>query len=334
MRIPKSLSYSSMSLYEKDKEEFFIRYLADKPAPRLPQEAPASVGASFDAHVKSALHEALFGAGTDPKFTFQTIFESQVEPQNRDVALEAGKHVLECYRLTGAYDELLKLLQQSVEPPRFEFKVEGLIAGAPFLGKPDCRFVLDLGNGRIPCILDWKVKGYCSKYGASPSKGYMLCRDGYKAEKPSRSHGKEHDNYLAMNFRGITINSGYMEYCSDEYADQLCLYAWLLGEKPGDENIVLMIDEIVAKFMGVGVKPLLRVANHRARVKADYQAKLLERVAACWQAITSGHLFPDMSLEDSQSRCATLENMAVSLISDGGVLDNYFNECTRPQFKH
>ena len=54
MRTPKSLSYSSMSLYEKDKEEFFIRYLADKPAPRLPQEAPASVGASFDAHVKSA----------------------------------------------------------------------------------------------------------------------------------------------------------------------------------------------------------------------------------------------------------------------------------------
>ena len=137
-----------------------------------------------------------------------------------------------------------------------------------------------------------------------------------------------------MDFRGLTINSGYMEYCSDEYADQLCLYGWLLGEKPGDENVVLMIDEIVAKFMGVGVKPLLRVANHRARVKADYQAKLLERVAACWQAITSGHVFPDMSLEDSQARCATLENMAVGLISDGGVLDNYFNECTRPQFKH
>ena len=189
MRIPKSLSYSSMSLYEKDKDEFFIRYLADKPAPRLPQEAPASVGASFDARVKSALHEALFGAGADPKFAFQAIFESQVEPHNRDFALEAGRHVLECYKLTGAYDELLKLLQQSVEPPRFEFKVEGLIAGAPFLGKPDCRFVLDLGQGRIPCIYDWKVRGYCSKYGASPSKGYAICLDGF-AGKPSRNQGK------------------------------------------------------------------------------------------------------------------------------------------------
>ena len=58
------------------------------------------------------------------------------------------------------YDELLKLLIQSVEEPRFECKLEGTIGGAPFLGKPDCRFVLDLGFGRISIVLDWKVKGF------------------------------------------------------------------------------------------------------------------------------------------------------------------------------
>ncbi len=114
----------------------------------------------------------------------------------------------------------------------------GRSAGAPFSGKPDCRFVLDLGQGRIHCIYDWKVHGYCSKYGASPSKGYMTCLDGFKAAKPSRSQGKEHAMFLAMDFRGLTINSGYMEFCNDEYADQLCLYGWLLGEKVGDENVV------------------------------------------------------------------------------------------------
>ena len=57
--------------------------------------------------------------------------------------------------------------------------------------------------------------------------------------KPSRSHGKEHANFLGMNYRGLTINSGYMECCNDEYADQLCLYGWLLGESLGDENVVL-----------------------------------------------------------------------------------------------
>ena len=107
--------------------------------------------------------------------------------------------------------------------------------------------MLDFGLGPIHCILDWKVRGYCSKYAASPSKGYMLCRDGYQSDKPSKSHGTQHTNFLEYNHRGLTVNAGYMEYCNDEYADQLCLYGWLLGEKPGDENVVGMIEEIVSK---------------------------------------------------------------------------------------
>ena len=56
-----------------------------------------------------------------------------------------------------------------------------------------------------------------------------------------------------------------MEAGNDEYADQLCLYGWLLGEQIGDEEVVCCIDEIVSKYMPEG-KPLLRVAQHRARV--------------------------------------------------------------------
>lgn len=157
MRIPQSLSYSSMSLWYKDQDEFYIRYLADHAAPCLPQEQPAAVGSAFDAYTKSMLAYALFGKAMSAQFEFGTIFESQVEPQNRDFALTAGKRVFKAYKLAGAYDDLLKLLQQSIEPPRFEFKVDGLILGVPFTGKPDCRFVLDLGSGRISCVFDWKV---------------------------------------------------------------------------------------------------------------------------------------------------------------------------------
>jgi hypothetical protein len=132
-----------------------------------------------------------------------------------------------------------------------------------------------------------------------------------------------------MNHRGLTINAGYLETCSDEYADQLCLYGWLLGERPGDENVVCMIEEIVSKY--TGEKPLLRVANHRGRVKADYQATLKERVARCWQAITSGHVFADMTREESDARCQVLEETAVGL--DGNSeLDQWFNKMTRPAF--
>ena len=76
-----------------------------------------------------------------------------------------------------------------------------------------------------------------------------------------------------MNYHGLLINSGYMEGCNNEYADQLCLYGWLLGEAVGDENVVLMIDEIVAKYMGPDVRPLLRVANHRGRVSKAHQER-------------------------------------------------------------
>jgi len=330
MRIPKSLSYSALSLWEHDQDEFYVKYLSDRAAPQLPQTPPMAVGSAFDAYVKANLHAALFGPGSNPKFEFQAIFESQVEPPRRDFALEAGKIVFEAYKVAGAYDDLLKQLQQSVEPPRFEFTVDGTIGGAPFTGKPDCRFVLDLGQGHIHCIYDWKVHGYCSKYGASPSKGYMTCLDGFKAAKPSRSHGKEHAMFLAFNFRGLTINSGYMEFCNSEYADQLCLYGWLLGEKVGDENVVCGVEELVAKYMGDNQPPTLRYARHRGRVKSEYQLTLEARVKKCWDAISSGHIFSDLSPEDSKARCEVLDEMALSLMSDGSALDQWFSEVTRP----
>ena len=333
MRLPKTLSYSSMSLWEKQPEEFYLRYLAQRRPPRLPQEPPMAVGSAFDAYVKSTLAAALFGRDMSDQFEFGTIFESQVEPQNRDFALKAGKHVWKCYKLCGAYDDLLALLQKSVTPPRFEFSVEGKIGEAPFLGKPDLQFAPDLGNGPFDCIFDWKVKGYCSKYGASPSQGYQVCLDGFKATKPSRSHGKEHAKYMAMDFRGMTINAGYMEFCNREYADQLTLYGWLLGEKVGDENVVLGIEETVAKFMGEGQTPQLRYARHRGRVKADYQEALFARVQACWTAITTGHVFKDMTREENDARCEVLEQMSTGLATDLSDEGQWFNEVTRPQFR-
>ena len=60
-----------------------------------------------------------------------------------------------------------------------------------------------------------------------------------------------------------------------------------------------------------------------------HQLALEARVAKCWKAITSGHVFQDMTLEDSQSRCEVLDGMSGALMSDGGVMDNFFTECVR-----
>jgi hypothetical protein len=196
-----------------------------------------------------------------------------------------------------------------------EFTVEGEINGVPFLGKPDLQFVVDLGAGEIQNVWDFKVHGFCSKYGASPTKGYALCRDGQEGT-PTRSHLKCHANYLASNHKNMLVNSGWMEHCSKSYADQLTLYGWLMGEQVGDENVVLGIEEILGKY--TGGPPRLRIANHRGRVSRSYQLSLADRMASCWQAITSGYIFQDMTREENDSRCEVLNDMAKSLVSGGG----------------
>jgi hypothetical protein len=328
MHIPEYLSYSALSLLEKSPEDFYAQRLAKNRPPREPQTQPMAVGSAFDAYTKSALHATLFGHGTDPRYEFSAIFEAQVEKHNWDFALRAGKHVFRAYQFCGAYGDLLKELQQSIEPPQFEFTVTREIGGVPFQGKPDCRFVLDLGEGRVHCIYDWKVRGYCSKYGASPTKGYATCLDCFEAKKPSRSHGREHGLYLAKQYKGTTINAGYFETCSADYADQLCLYGWLLGEEPGDESVVLGIEEFVSKFMGEGEPPRLRYARHRALCKGAYQLKLLERVQAAWQRITSGHFFSELTREESDARCALLDDIGLQAAATTDT-EQWFDDVTR-----
>jgi len=345
MRIPTYLSYSSLSTFEVEPEEFYMKYLADNRPARQPQTGPMCVGSAFDAYVKSALHEALYGKGVDPVYELQTLFEDQVDPPNRDFAWGAGAHCFEAYKKTGAYEELLALLQKSIEDPRFECKLTGTIGGAPFLGKPDCRFVLDLGEGRISIVLDWKVKGFCGKHAASPTKGFALCRDGFEPVptaaqakkgqpgKPTRSHNKPHGMYMPYDFRGMVVNRDYMENCSMEYADQCSLYGWLLGEEVGSDSIV-WIDELISKPTGdalEGEYPLLRVANHRSRVKPSYQEELVKRVANCWEAITSGHIFQELSREESDAKVQELDDVALGLSTDGSPEENWYSEVTRPQ---
>ena len=85
-----------------------------------------------------------------------------------------------------------------------------------------------------------------------------------------------------------------------------------MGEKIGDENVVLSIHQIVAK--PAEPSPQLRVAAYRAQGQGtDYQSKLAERLKRCWDAITSGHVFPDLTREESDQRCADLEAMAIGL---------------------
>ena len=326
MRQLEYLSYSGLSLWESRPDEFYLTRLCERREPREPQEKPAAAGSAFDAYVKSFLHRALFG-DSNPQFEFQTLFEAQVEPQNRDWAIPVGQYIFHCYKLSGFYDELLDMLKQSKEPPRFEFEVQATLNGVPFLGKPDACWVTPRD---VHVIHDFKVSGFASKYTTSPCKGYRICRDGFVG-KQSRGAGKEHREYLGLQYRDIEINTSYMEASNDSWADQLSLYGWALGEKIGDENVVLSIHQIVAKPVEYEF-PQLRVAEYHGRVAAGHQHALAARLKRCWDALQSGHIFADLSREESDLQCQALDDVALGMMTDGSSREDFFNDITRSRY--
>lgn len=309
MRLPTYLSPSSLSLWESDRQAFYLKHLVENRPPRIPQTDYMSIGSAFDAYVKAALHEALFGKGADSRFEFDAIFTEQVEEQNRDWALTAGAFAFESYKATGSYDELLADLLMSLEPPQFEFTVNREIMGIPLLGKPDLRYVDQCG---AHVILDWKVSGFCSKYGASPYKGFRMIRDGWGPEygKASRSAGKAHKMYEPMMHEGIEIGTHFLEETCKDWADQLSIYGWMLDEKVGAENVIVRVDQLACKPNATDY-PFIRVANHCCRISGEWQRSLVERLANCWNAITSGYIFSEtMSQEESDERCEILDMRA------------------------
>ncbi len=325
MRTPRSISPSALARFEKDRDDYYFTYLCDVRTEREPQSPPASVGSAFDAYVKSQLMSDIFG-----ETTFEELFESQVEEHNRDFARDAGAHVMENYIACGAYKDLLDLMEDAEEEPQFEFDADTVICGVPISGKPDCRFKHKDG---AHVVLDWKVNGYCSKSATSPSKGYAMCRDGSGWPKPSRSHEKSHSLYKPREFMGLTINEFFMEHVSVDWADQLSLYAWMMGEPVGSDRMVVCIEQIVSKPQKGGLEegpPLLRIANHKCQVSPEHQHLLEKRLITMWEAVQSGHVFTDLSEDDNDDKCQELDKRARSMISDGTEEGDFFAKCARP----
>lgn len=334
MRLPKYLSPSSLKTFEKDRSEFYIKYLADNRPDRLPQTEPMSVGSAFDAYVKSYLHYALFGNyGADNAYERDSIFESQVEPNRRDFARVAGEHVFQCYNKSGALADMMFALQRNAGPPRFEFSIEGFIDAKighiPLLGKPDIYFINDQG-ARV--IWDWKVNGYCGKAGTSPAKGYVKCRDAWSSleAKASRGNGDQHKDCILIDHLGIKMNGAqFMEDCNAEWAAQLAIYSWLLGEEIGSEQVIVGIDQIVSNGKrDANDKPYLRIAHHRTRISASFQYALRDRLNLAWRCITSGHLFSEVSREESDMKIKRLEEISASL-ADGDEISQWVNTISR-----
>lgn len=290
-----------------------MRYLSDRKSPREPQNQPMSVGSAFDAYAKAHLHKVLVNDG-DPKFKFETLFEAQVEPDMRDWARKAGKFVFHFYQQHGGLANLMSELQDSIGPVRFEMDVLGAIEGSresrsgeinkvPLLGKPDIFFINKEG---CPIVLDWKVNGYCAKRNISPMPGYLHCLPGFN----------QHQDCEVGIHRGFKINTNpkhQLQQLNEDYARQLSIYGWLCGVEVG-ETFVAGIDQIccnATKEVYCEVTghygPAMRIAQHRTTISPEYQYRLRDRIHHIWECCTSGHFYPELTLEESQSRCQLIE---------------------------
>jgi hypothetical protein len=146
MRKPKYLSPSSVKAWDSNRDEFYLKYLAENRPERFPQTMPMAAGSAFDANIKAFLHDRLFGPthAQAADYKLDTIFEKQVEAHNRDWAKVVGKHIFDRYCACGAMADLMLELQKAAGPPRFEFDITGFVTGkvasVPVLGKPDVFF--------------------------------------------------------------------------------------------------------------------------------------------------------------------------------------------------
>ena len=296
MRHPAFISPSALGVWITNPEDYYLRYLAENQPPKDPQTQPMSIGSAFDAYVKNYMFETLFGK-TDGQFDFETIFESQVEPHNREWALVEGARAFELYKNCGALADLLLELENAADEPRFEFTVKGVIEGVPLLGKPDVWYVNKAG---CPVILDFKVNGWCSKYATSPKRGYVRVRPG---------NGEPHKKAIIDTVNGVKINiAEFLESIESTWAQQIATYAWLCGAGVGDYFIVA-VEQLCGRD---------RVAEHRCAIGSDFQHAVIAKYKELWEIIHSDHIFRDRTLEESKARCGALDMKYAAYVDSPG----------------
>lgn len=332
MREPKYLSPSSMSKWAEDPNAYYKKYLSDMAEEDQPQTQAMAVGSAFDAFVKSHLYEALFGspsaAGNDARFTKDAIFEDQVDAHNRDFGRKAGEVCFAQYRMLGALDGLMVTLGRSKGPPKFEMDVRGpvsygrngIVQTVPMRVKPDLHFI---NEHDAFVILDWKVNGYCSNSGRSPTQGFVKARR--KGKMPWT-----HDDAKLGTHKGVMINVAKgLEAYDAEWARQCSVGAWVCGSPVGSDFVAIIHQ--LACAPGVGT-PKITVAEHAGHVSPAYQELIHEEAVKMWTAITQKfhgpgcwkdvedtdaryyltcecpkHVFRRMPMEDSIKNCQLLD---------------------------
>ena len=94
-----------------------------------------------------------------------------------------------------------------------------------------------------------------------------------------------------------------LEVVNEDWARQLSIYSWLLGNTVG-AKFVAGIEQIVGyKQTDEPLRPLLRFASFRNNVSSKFQSDLYMEICQIWKQIMSGVIFD----EDNDATCRKLD---------------------------
>ncbi len=325
------ISPSSLKTWTINPDEWYMKYRSFNRPPAIAQTQPMSIGSAFDAYAKSYILHHLTGGKIPEGYSFEELFEKQVEPHNRDWARDHGKYAFEAYKKSGALADLMVEINGADTAPRFEFEVKGIIktdiGEVPCQGRPDLKFHTKQG---AEVVTDWKVNGYQGKSDMSPKPHYNMCRDGWDVmESPhTRTHREQHPKACLFMHKGIQLNTGAkMEQVDEDWATQLSIYAWLMGAPVGSD-FVNGIEQLSCS-PGTNGRPRIRVASYRMRTSKAFQESLMQRLVTMHEIINSDHVFRDLSYELSAERCKQLDRIALSLHPTGDAKQDWLHKHCR-----
>lgn len=270
MKYPSYLSYSSLSEFEVRPYTFYLTRMQEPLLEREPQGLAAAMGSAFDVYIKTMLaverneiatlfRRILADAREPEKYKdmsfVDAFYQMSVEEQHREAVRQHGVLLAKQY-----YDTPLCKGTKWFDFERHETFILYGPYNVPLYMKLDA--AVDLGL-KLPCPLDWKVKGYCTD--TSPTAGYKYLYDS------SGLTTTPHERYKPdMSMDSIDI----------KWAGQLATYGWGLGWPLG-EPFLAVIDS-PCKRSGKW-----RIARYEAWITEEFQLKLAFRYREAWCKITT-----------------------------------------------
>lgn len=264
MQACKPLIYLSPTSFQEWKlcpPKFFLKRLSGYRI-TTNQGRPAAVGCAFDLYIKRYVARKL-GILDRPNLQMDVLLHAVEECHDRIELLEAGKNIAEKYIQLGFVDRLLDEGIQDVELELFEeFDYFNL------LGKPDAYCYK--GNNLFVVPHDWKVRGYKSKHGYSPTPGYKVY---------VTNNGQSFDAHCRVGEPLELLNEGW--------AIQLAIYGWLLNTwlfKTPDcrlhdlklQDMPVSIDEVTYGAKSIAFTQI------RTHITKTFQENLFHSLVHCW----------------------------------------------------